>query len=134
MRKVLILSCVFFINIFFFQHNFVCAKSAAEQFNQGLKNTAKETGHLNNGKAIFDSPQAAIGTVINVFLSFLGVFFLLLMIYGGFIWMMSRGNEQEIEKAKNIITNAIIGLIVVLAAYAITAFVGNLLSKNSVSS
>ncbi len=134
MKKKLILFLIFFVNILFFQHNFVYAQSAAEQFNQGLNNTAKATGHLNNDKAIFDSPQIVIGKVINVLLSFLGVFFLILMIYGGFVWMMSKGNEQEVEKAKNIITNAIIGLIVVLAAYAITAFVGDLLAKKSVSS
>ena len=47
------------------------------------------------------------------------------MIYGGFIWMNSRGNEQDVEKAKNIIRNSIIGLLIVIAAYAITKFVGD---------
>jgi len=46
------------------------------------------------------------------------------MIYGGFIWMIARGNEGEVTKAKDLIQAAIIGLVVVLAAYAITQFIG----------
>jgi len=42
------------------------------------------------------------------------------MIYAGYLWMLARGNEQEVEKAKNIIIYAVIGLVVVLSAYAIT--------------
>ncbi len=65
-----------------------------------------------------------IGSIIGVILSFVGILFLILMIYGGLIWMMARGNEQEVEKAKNIIISAVFGLIIILAAYAITAFIG----------
>ncbi len=123
----------FLVNLLSVSH-IVLAKSASEQFKEGLNITAQETGHLNDNKAIIDSPQLAVGKIINLFLSLLGVLFLALIIYGGFLWMMSRGNEQEIEEAKNIIINAIIGLIIVLAAYAVTAFVGNLLSKENVVS
>lgn len=65
-----------------------------------------------------------IGSIIGIVLSFIGVLFLCLMLYGGIIWMMARGNEQEVEKAKNIIISAVFGLVIVLAAYAITAFIG----------
>ena len=66
----------------------------------------------------------AVGLVISVALSLLGVVFLILMIYGGFVWMNSRGNEQDVEKAKNIIRNSIVGLLIVVAAYGITVFIG----------
>ncbi len=72
-----------------------------------------------------------IGKIVGAILSFVGVIFLILMIYGGFTWMMARGNEQEVAKAKEIITNAVIGLIVVLSAYAITAYIGNFLTGQS---
>ncbi len=68
------------------------------------------------------APQVA-GTVIQFFIGILGTFFLVLMVYGGYLWMNARGNEQQVEKAKNVITQAVIGLIVVLSAYAITYFV-----------
>lgn len=93
----------------------------------GLNNIATQTGHLDSvgKKASFfggeTDPLIIAGKVIKAVLSLLGVIFLVLMIYGGYIWMLARGNDQEVEKAKNIIKNAIIGLIVVLAAYAITA-------------
>ncbi len=70
-----------------------------------------------------------IGKIIGAVLAFVGIIFFVLIIYGGFTWMFSRGNEQDVEKAKNLITSAVIGLIIVLAAYAITSYLGNILTK-----
>ena len=75
--------------------------------------SADPEGTLNN----------TIGTIIKAALSFLGVIFLILMIYGGFLWMTAKGNEEEVTKAKNLINAAIIGLIIVVSAYAISYFV-----------
>jgi hypothetical protein len=54
---------------------------------------------------------------------------MILIIYAGFLWMTSGGNEKHTEQAKNILTSAIIGLIIVLSAYAITAFIGRQLTE-----
>lgn len=67
--------------------------------------------------------EGTIALVIKIILSLLGVIFFVLLIYGGFLWMTSRGNEQEITRAKNIMKNSIIGLVIVIAAYAITSIV-----------
>ncbi len=64
-----------------------------------------------------------VGQIINVFLGVLGVLFVVLLVYGGYLWMNARGNEQQVEKAKSLITQAVIGLTVMLAAYAISNFV-----------
>ena len=64
-----------------------------------------------------------VGTIINVLLGLLGVIFLLLTIYAGFLWMTSSGNEETVTKAKGILKTAIIGLIITLAAYSIAGFV-----------
>jgi cytochrome bd-type quinol oxidase subunit 2 len=61
-----------------------------------------------------------MSTLIQVVLGFLGVIFLALTIMAGFKWMMSQGNEKEIETAKGSLKNAIIGVVIVLAAYVIT--------------
>lgn len=61
-----------------------------------------------------------ISILISVILGFLGIVFLVLTIMAGFKWMMSQGNEDEIKKAKGSLKNSIIGLVIVLAAYAIT--------------
>lgn len=63
------------------------------------------------------------GSVIQTLLSFLGVIFLILMVYAGFIWMTAKGDQQKVQKAKDILTNSLIGLIIVMAAYAISYFI-----------
>jgi hypothetical protein len=74
-----------------------------------------------------------VGNVIRTILSLLGVIFLILMIYGGFIWMSARGNESEVERAQGIIRAAIIGLAIVLASYAISYFVVESLSSETLA-
>jgi len=69
----------------------------------------------------------AIGQIVGAVLAFIGVLFLGLMIYGGFTWMTARGNDQNVEKAKDLIQAAIIGLVIILAAYAITSYIGDAL-------
>ena len=68
-------------------------------------------------------PVVLVASIINWLLTIIGLIALALIIYGGFIWMMSRGNEEETTKAKNIIQGAIIGLIVILASYGIASYV-----------
>lgn len=69
------------------------------------------------------SIQAIIASVIKIVLGFLGVVFIILIIIAGFKWMMAQGNEQQVTESLSTIRTAIIGLIIVLASYAITYFV-----------
>ncbi|MBU0661254.1 hypothetical protein KKG22_03690 [Patescibacteria group bacterium] len=64
-----------------------------------------------------------VGTFINLALSMVGLIFLVLMIYAGYLWMTARGDEGQVEKAMEIIKTSIIGLIIIMSAYAINAFV-----------
>ena len=83
-----------------------------------LEVTAKAAG--------FPEPKTVgeiIGALIGTVLSFLGIIFLILVLYGGFVWMTSMGNEYKVQKAKDILTQAVIGVIIVVSAYAITFFV-----------
>jgi len=64
-----------------------------------------------------------LGSVVQTALSFIGVIFIALMVYAGYLWMTARGEESEIDKAQDIIRAAIIGLIITLAAYSITYFI-----------
>lgn len=66
-----------------------------------------------------------VAQVIRVVLSLLGILFTVLIIASGYQWMTAGGNEDAVKKAKGRMTNAIIGLVIVLAAYIITAFVFN---------
>ncbi len=69
------------------------------------------------------SVSSIAGTIVNITLSFLGIIFVCLIIYAGFIWMTAQGDESKVEKAKNIIIAAVIGIIITISAYIITHFV-----------
>jgi amino acid transporter len=69
-----------------------------------------------------------IQQIITVILSLLGVIFLILMIWSGYNWMTAGGEEEKIKKAQSTIKRAIIGLIIVVSAYAISYFVFNALT------
>ena len=91
-------------------------------------------GNLNNASSLLkrsagqagvqqESPDVIVGTVINTFLTTVGLIFLLLMIYAGYLWMTARGEEAQVDKAKKIISNSLIGIVVVLSAFAITTLI-----------
>jgi len=63
-----------------------------------------------------------IGQIISITLSILGVILVIILIIGGIVWMTAAGNPEQLKKAKAMILNAVIGLIVVLLAYAIASF------------
>jgi hypothetical protein len=74
-------------------------------------------------------PTVIIGKIVNVILSLLGVIFLLLVLYAGFLWMTAAGDEKKVGQAKNILSQAVVGLIIIVAGYAISNFVLDSLVK-----
>jgi len=96
---------------------------------KSLKDRLRDTGGVDgagyediSGDAEFYFAEKA-GNFIEILLSFLGVVFIVLIIYGGFMWMTAQGNETQVEKAKKIIVNSVVGVVIVMLAYAITYFV-----------
>jgi hypothetical protein len=69
--------------------------------------------------------KTTISNLVRVIFGFLGILLVLLLLYGGFLWMTSQGNEQQIERAKKVITSAVIGLVLVLSAFGIASFIVN---------
>lgn len=61
--------------------------------------------------------------IINYVLAIVGVVALAYLIYGGFRYITSGGNEDTIEEAKKIIVNAVIGIVVIGVAAALVNFV-----------
>ncbi|HRY36747.1 MAG TPA: hypothetical protein P5230_02605 [Candidatus Magasanikbacteria bacterium] len=93
---------------------------AANEIDKQLQAAAGEKG------AGFDEPvdpRDGIFLIIRYALGMLGFVFLLLALYAGFLWMTAGGDEGNIEKAKSILTAAVIGLIIILLSYSITLFV-----------
>ena len=61
--------------------------------------------------------------IIKAVLTLLGIVALALMLYAGYTWMTAGGNEEKVTQAKTILRNAVIGLVIILSAYAIVSFV-----------
>ncbi len=72
-----------------------------------------------------------IATIIKVFLSLLGIIFLILVIIAGFNWMTAGGNDDKVASAKKTLFRAIIGLMIIAAAYVITYFIFSALDSVS---
>jgi len=93
-----------------------------------LKDASDNLGTVATGAGV---QQIEVGTLAGTFLkgglSVVGLIFFILVFYGGFSWMIARGNEEKVKKAQNTVVGAVIGLIVVLAAYAITTLIGNVI-------
>ncbi len=69
-----------------------------------------------------ESAQTIIVRLINFALTFLGLIAVILILWGGFKWMTAGGNDEQVGEAKKIIIAAVIGLAIIISAYAITNF------------
>jgi hypothetical protein len=101
--------------------------SNAQESQSGPNNSAaSQPTSLNNplGTGGKDVPTL-INTIIKGALGVVGSLALLMFIYGGFTWMLAAGNESAVEKGKNILTWATIGLVIIFASYSLVGFVIN---------
>ena len=88
----------------------------------GLDTAATEAGLKKLDISKKNIPQVA-GEIVGVGLSLIGIIFFLLMLYAGVRWMVAMGKTEDVQKAKDTLEAAAIGLVIVLAAYAISRFV-----------
>lgn len=91
---------------------------------QGIKNSAQPLAVVADKSGVTESNLGNLtGGIIGVAVSLVGIIFFALMVYAGILWMTARGKEDQVEKSKQIIIASIIGLFIVVSAYAITVFV-----------
>jgi hypothetical protein len=123
----------FLLAIPLFLINFSTALSvpAAHAQDAGATDIENQQGFGNNGSipSAFGStdepldPREIAANLIVGVLGLLGIIFMILLIYAGFRYMTSMGSEEQTSTAKGQIVSAVIGLFIILAAYAITSFV-----------
>jgi hypothetical protein len=98
----------------------------------GFIKDSDKTGIQNQTNATADTGGYVTGNVnaldvvqigINAFLSIIGVMFLFYMLNAGYNWMTAQGDEEKVTKAKDTIKRAILGVIIIIGAYAISVFV-----------
>lgn len=75
------------------------------------------------------TPEVIVANIVKVIIGFIGMLLVILILYGGFLWMTSAGNEQKIDKAKEILKNSIIGLLITMIAYSIAFWVSTWLQQ-----
>ena len=122
----------FLVNFLYWLPTIVLADGEKKGLKDRLKKVAEEGAgfpeNTQEGSVYF---AEKIGEIVNILLAFLGVIFIVLIIYGGFLWMTAGGNEDQVGRAKKFITNATIGLVVVMLSYALAYFVLYELGRSS---
>jgi cysteine-rich repeat protein len=117
LKKVLMLIAVVAVSFA------VCEFAYAQVLMNGL-DVISETSGLPTGDLFI-----SIANIIRILLGLLGIILVGLIVYAGFLWMTAGGDPKKVETAKKIITNAIIGLIIVMSAFGIAQFIlSNLVS------
>lgn len=77
---------------------------------------------LTNAETSLDPPGELYGRVAYWFVRFMGVGYLIMTTYAGFLWLSSSGSSEKIEQSKSILIWSTLGIIAILGAYAVTAF------------
>lgn len=95
----------------------VLAKKTLGDAAAGLNTVSQKTGITEKEvtNIVGNGIEAALGVV--------GLLFFILMVYAGITWMLARGSEEDVTKARNTIIAATIGLLITVSGYAITRFV-----------
>jgi phage shock protein PspC (stress-responsive transcriptional regulator) len=102
---------------------FLCAKTVFAQpaLNFGLE-YAQQTGLGTQ------DIRVTIARIIRILIGLLGITAVVIILYGGYSYMTSQGNPEKVEKAKKILINGTIGLIIILLSFAIVQFILNYLA------
>ncbi len=95
--------------------------SALDSATKQFEDTGHKAGIQSNVGP--DAFPKIIGGFIKQAIGLLGIILVVLIIYAGFLWMTAQGNEDKVKKAKAIISNAVVGMVLIFAAYALTDWV-----------
>ncbi len=69
------------------------------------------------------SLRELVKTIVNFFLTFLGLLAVIMIIYGGFLYVTAAGKEDKVETAKKIIMYSVIGILIIMLSFAIVSTV-----------
>jgi hypothetical protein len=123
-KKIQIIS-VIFLSMFVLSTSVVFAQAPALQNTEDVQNQADAFRSTSGYTEVSGSTGVSdiVARVIFTALSLLAMIFIVLIIIAGYQWMTAGGNEEQITKAKKNISNAVIGLVIILSAYAVTWFI-----------
>jgi len=99
------------------------AATATATISEGLDTAAGESYSTELTLSVF------IGNMIRTLLAATGIIFLIITVYAGVLYMTAQGDTDKVKKGKSMLTSAVIGLIIVVGAYAITRYVVDALAE-----
>ena len=94
----------------------------AQAANVGVKTNYDISGYGEN------TPEQIVINLINWVLGILALVAVVLILIGGFKWMTAAGNEENVESAKKLLTAAVIGLVIIMAAWGISLYAVGILA------
>lgn len=97
--------------------------TALASFHTGTGGADVPIGEPENILPGFKTVQGVIKTIFNLVIIIAGTIFVILLLVGGIQYLTAAGNEEATGKAKKLIVDSVVGLIIVLAAWAIGTFV-----------
>ena len=68
--------------------------------------------------------------VVKLILGLSGSVVLVYFLYGGFLWLTAAGSAERVKKGKSVVINAVIGLVIIFAAYSLVQFATTVLGVN----
>ncbi|MFA5076048.1 MAG: hypothetical protein WC480_01375 [Patescibacteria group bacterium] len=122
---------ILFLVLFLF-NSLLTPALAVENALLDIENMAKTGAQVAGEGGYYTGDDPAVGAkvwvestsyIIRIIITFVGVLFFVLMIYGGVLWMTAGGNEEQVKKARSILIQALVGIVIVFAAYAVTVLV-----------
>ncbi|KKR48604.1 MAG: hypothetical protein UT86_C0004G0090 [Candidatus Magasanikbacteria bacterium GW2011_GWC2_40_17] len=127
MRKIFFLFFPLFLALSFFINTFFVKNVSADESGGSDKviNIINQqfSAATNVAGLSTQDPRQTVANLIKVFLGIVGIIFLGLIVYAGFLWMTSAGESKKVEEAQKYLKNGVIGLVIVLAAYGIVLLI-----------
>jgi hypothetical protein len=122
MRK-LIKGIAALVPLYYVKASLVFAQEVGEGLTGSQEQLEEVGGQVEGGALASQTLPQLVGNIINIALGVLGIILVVLIVYGGVLWMTAMGDKEKVGTAKKVITNAIIGLVITVAAYAISSYV-----------
>jgi hypothetical protein len=118
-KKIVILGLltIVFVSVLFFVSDVVLAQTTSSSPDLGLQPVGESIGLPTT------DIRLVVARIIRTALGLLGIVAVVLILYGGFIWMTAGGDEEKISQSKKILLNSVIGLAIILSSFAIASFV-----------
>lgn len=124
MKKIFTTIFAILAIIYFFGIQTAAALGLKDAFT-GSSGINKLAQQANYNTALPAGPEFYIGLALNLLFSLVGVILIGLIVYSGIVWMTARGDEAKVTKAKDTLTEAILGLLFVIGGYALSIFLLN---------